>query len=142
MVTEKVRVGNSQGFTVVELLITLLIISTVFGSFVITFTTIQNINKKSLDITTSNIIAFAKLQDYENTNYLELPDPSSGSLVEVEDFSTDLPSSLRAPRVGKVYINSLSASLKQVVVSVDFGSGADQRNIQYASFISRNGLGR
>lgn len=142
MIKKGGTVGSEHGFTVVELLITLLIITTVFGSFVITFTTIQSINKKSLDISAANVTAFAKLQDYENINFLDLPSTVTGDLEEVEDFSDDLPQSLRSPRVGKVYINGMSDSLKHIVVDISFGAGADQRTIQYASFINRNGLGR
>jgi type II secretory pathway pseudopilin PulG len=134
---------ESDGFAVVELLITLIIIGVAFGAFLITFTTIQNINKKALDINRANSVAFEKVQFYENMNYTSLPATTpTGTLVEVEDFSTSLSKTLEAPRVGKVYINTLSSSLKQVVVTIEFGSGADKRIVQYGDFIQKNGLGR
>lgn len=134
---------DRSGFAVVELLITLIIIGVAFGAFLITFTSIQNINKKALDINRANSVAFAKVQFYENMNYTSLPATTpTGTLQEVEDFSSSLSSTLEAPRVGKVYINTLSSTLKQVVVTIEFGSGADKRIVQYADFIQRNGLGR
>lgn len=134
---------ESRGFAVVELLITLIIIGVAFSAFMVTFTTIQNINKKALDISRANSVAFEKVQTYENMSYASLPATSpTGTLQEVEDFSSSLSNTLEAPRVGKVYINTLSASLKQVVVTIEFGSGASKRVVQYADFIQRNGLGR
>lgn len=134
---------NQSGFSIVELLITLIIIGTTFGAFVITYTTIQSINKKSLDISTANNLAFAKMQDYENRAFASLPNTSpAGSLQLVEDFSSSLPASLQSPRVGQVHINTVSGNLKQVVVNISFGSGSDIRYIQYADFIQSNGLGR
>ena len=134
---------DSSGFAVVELLITLIIIGVAFGAFMVTFTTIQNINKKALDINKANTQAFAKLQDYENQNFTSLPTTTpTGSLQEVEDFSSSLPTTFQKPRTGKVYVNTISPTLKQVVVSIEFGSGGDKRIIQYADFIQRNGLGR
>lgn len=134
---------DQKGFTVVELLITLIVIGIVFGAFLTTFTAIQNISKKAQDVNTANALAFAKAQEYENKNYTTLPSTApSGTLQQVEDFSSSLPSTFESPRVGKVYINTVSSSLKQVVVNIQFGSGDAQRIIQYADFIQKNGLGR
>lgn len=140
----KKRVRNEQsGFTVVELLITLVVIGVVFGAFMTTFTSIQNINKKALDVNHASIAAFTKLEEYENRNYTALPNTTpTGTLQEVEDFSSTLDTTLEAPRTAKVYVNTSSPTLKQVVVSVEYGSGPAKRVIQYATFIQRSGLGR
>lgn len=137
------RLRQAEGFAVVELLITLIIIGVAFGAFVTTFTSIQNINKKSIDINTASALAFAKLQDYENLTFASLPTTSPlGTLQQVEDFSASLPTSLEKPRSAIVYINTSSSTLKQIVVDIKFGSGASQRQVQYANFIQKNGLGR
>jgi type II secretory pathway pseudopilin PulG len=135
--------NDSSGFAIVELLITLIIIGVAFGAFTVTFTTIQNINKKALDISEANTLAFSKVQEYENKNFNSLPSTTpTGSLQEVEDFGSSLPTKFQSPRVGKVYVNTVSTSLKQVVVTIEFGSGGDKRIVQYANFIQKNGLGR
>jgi prepilin-type N-terminal cleavage/methylation domain-containing protein len=134
---------RSEGFSIVELLITLIIIGVAFGAFMMTFTTIQNINKKALDIANANSVAFAKMEEYENKAFASIPSTSPiGTLTEVEDFSSTLSSKLEKPRVGKVYVNTISGTLKQVVVTIEFGSGASIRRVQYANFIQVNGLGR
>ncbi len=135
--------SDQSGFSIVELLITLVIIGTTFGAFMVTFTTIQNINKKSLDLAAANNLAFSKIQDYENRQFASIPNTSpTGSLQLVEDFSASLPNSLEAPRVGQVHVNTVSGNLKQVVVNITFGSGDAMRQIQYADFIQSSGLGR
>ncbi len=132
-----------DGFSIVELLITLIIIGVAFGAFITTFTTIQTIHKKAIDINQANSLAFAKIQEYENKNYDTLPATTPlGSLEEVEDFSPSLPVTLESPRIGKVYVNTVSDSLKHIVVNIQFGSGPSQRTIQYGNFIQKNGLGR
>jgi type II secretory pathway pseudopilin PulG len=134
---------DEYGFSVVELLITLIVIGVVFGAFVTTFTSIQNINKKSIDINTVNVLAYAKLQEYENKNFASLPTTTpQGSLQQVEDFGASLPTTLEGPRSATVYVNTVSSTLKQVVVNIQFGSGPSQRQIQYGDFIQKNGLGR
>jgi len=134
---------DSSGFAIVELLITLIIIGVAFGAFSVTFTTIQNINKKALDINKANTLAYSKLQEYENQQFTSLANTApTGTLQQVEDFSSTLPTSFQKPRTGKAYINTLSGTLKEVVVTVEFGSGDDKRIVQYATFIQKNGLGR
>ena len=134
---------NDTGFSIVELLITLIVIGVTFGAFVITFTSIQSINKKALDINSANEVAFSKVQEYENKDFSSITTTSpSGTLVEVEDFTSTLSSTLGSSKSGKVYINTISPTLKHVTVSIKFGSGPDERIIEYASLIQKNGIGR
>lgn len=134
---------DESGFSVVELLITLIIIGIFFGSFTLAFTSIQSINKKANDIMDANQIAFSKMQEYENKSFDSITTTSpSGTLVEVENFSASLPVKLESPRVGKVYVNTASPTLKQVVITIEFGSGPSIRRIQYGGFIQSQGVGR
>lgn len=134
---------NQEGFSIVELLVTLVVIGTTFGAFMVTFTTIQSINKKALDVSRANSIAFEKVQAYENTIFTSLPDTTPvGTLQMVEDFSSSLPDTLQSPRVGQVFISTQSSTLKQIVVNITFGSGEGQRRIEYGTLIQNNGLGR
>lgn len=133
----------SHGFSVVELLITLVAVGILFMAFTTTFSGINNISKKGSDIAAASQIAYAKMEEYENLNYNNLPTTApAGSLQEVEDFSSTLPTYLESPRTGKVYINTSSQTLKQVVVRVTFGTGNPQRFLEYSTFIQKNGLGR
>lgn len=138
------RVGKkSGGFSVIELLITLVVVGVVFTAFTTTFAGVENISKKATDVAAANQVVYAKLQEYENKNFTSLPSTSpSGTLQQVEDFSAALPSVLESPRSGLVYINTLSSTLKQIDIKATFGSGATQRHIEYVSFIQKNGLGR
>lgn len=137
------KTETDGGFAVVELLITLIIIGVTFGAFTIAFTSIQTINKKATDVIDANQIAFSKVQEYENKSFANLQNTTpTGTLVEVENFSSSLPTRLESPRVGKVYVNTVSPTLKQVVVTIEFGNGASTRRVQYGNFIQAQGIGR
>ncbi len=134
---------RSDGFATVELLVTIIIIGLVFGSFITTFNTISNINKKARDIQKSNVIAFEKLQKYENTDFGSLPNSSiNGTWDEIEDFSNEIPDTVESPRVGKAYVNTNSNTLKQIGVQVEFGSGGSKQTITYVTYVQKNGVGR
>jgi len=133
----------SEGFATVELLVTIVTIGIILGAFVTTFTTIQNINKKSRDIQQSNIVAFEKTQQYENTDFEDIPSSTSiGAPEEIEDFTDELPSSIASPKSAKVYVNSVSPTLKQIIIDVKYGESSAEQTIQYVDFIQRNGVGR
>ncbi len=135
--------ANKQaGFSVVELLITLIVIGVVFGSFMTTFLTIKNITKISSDIQSANTVAYAKIQEYQDKSYSSLPSTTpKDSLVEVEDFTSQLPSDLPGTKSAKVYLNSYtSGSLKQVVVRITYGDTANLKRIEYADFIQKYGI--
>ena len=138
---------NVGGFTVVELLITLIVVGIVFVSFTTTFAGVMNISKKGSDVALASQTAFAKLQEYENLNFTSLPTTTpSGTLVLINpdstNFTASLPSILGSPRTGQIYVNTVSPTLKQVLVRVTFGSGPTQRLIEYTTFIQKQGLGR
>lgn len=137
------KLSAQRGFSVVELLITLIVVGVVFVAFTTSFAGIENISKKGTDIAIASQQTLAKLEEYENLNFNNLPTTApTDTLQQVEDFSSSLPGVLETPRVGKVYINTKSNSLKEVLVKVTFGSGASQRYIEYITFIQKNGVGR
>ena len=136
------KTKNNVGFTVIELLITLIVIGVVFLSFTITYTGVQNIGKKSTDVALASSAAFSKLQEYENKSFQNLPATTpTGTLQQVEDFSSSLPAVLEKPRTGIVYVNTASTTLKQVVVKVSYGAGSTHY-IEYDTFIQAHGVGR
>lgn len=136
------NLNKQGGFTIIELLITLIVIGVVFTSFLTTFVTIKSINKHSTDVQTVNALAFEKIQQYEDKLYSSLPNTSpSGTLVEVEDFSSSIPASVPGSKTAKVYINTYpTGTLKQVVVRIDYGYSDSQKRIEYADLIQRDGI--
>lgn len=130
-----------SGFSAIELVVMLVVLAVAFTSFASSFNTIQVVNKKAKDINIANQLAFAKVQDYENKPYTSLQATTPlGTLVQVEDFSASLPATLKKPRTAIVYINTVSSTLKQVVVDVRYDSGSNQHIVEYADFIQKNGL--
>lgn len=141
--TQQTRQLRSGGFATVELIVTLIVIGIIFSAFITTFVTIQNINKKARDIHTANTVAFEKMQTYESLNFQDLPNASeAGTLEEIEDFRDEVEDSLPNPNTAKVYVNDVSPTLKQVVVTVEFGEDPTRQILQYATFIQRQGLGQ
>lgn len=136
--------GSQSGFSVIELIIVLTIATLMFQSFALTFSAIQNINKRAYDITLANGAAYTKLQSYESLRFDNalLQTTAIGAVEEKEDFSATLSDHLAPPRVGKVYVNSVTSTLKQVSIVVEFGGTDRKQTIRYTTLIQKDGLGR
>lgn len=134
------------GFTIPELLVTLFVLVTAFISFTTLFVAIDSVSTKNKLLLDANGAAYAKIQEYENMEFTNIPTGSTcddGSKTnEVEDFSGSLPSSLFAPKTGKVYVVSVTQSLKLICVEVSYRDNNGNKLIEYADFIHESGYGR
>lgn len=93
----------------------------------------------------ANSIAFAKIQEYELKEFSTIPNGSSGSNYEIEDFSADIlarPENRFTEATGKVYSQAISGSLKKVWLEVTYEFGDLDGDIDYATYIQIGGVGR
>lgn len=140
-----------KGFSIVELVVTLAVagiaVSIVMGIYAVS----TRLSDRSSDLLTANEIAYAKLQHFENRRFSDIPvitKDGSGTTTDpdkyVEDFSSELPTSLQAPREAKIYINKMPGSdtLKYIFVRVKYGRDTQAQLVEYGSLIQEGGLGR
>lgn len=139
----KLPAKTRQGFSVVELLITLGVAGLsviLIGSM---YASATRLSDRSTDILVANSKAYEKLQKYENSAFASIPFTTDGTAVE--DFSAELPTSLPGVREGKVYVSlypTSNTSLKYVFVRVKFGYGGGEHVVEYGDFVQSGGLGR
>jgi len=137
-----VRDKNQAGFTVVELLITLTVLSIAFLGFTTLFVNIESVSDQADDIIAANDAAFTEMQTYENTDFGLITVGAPQTEIEIENFESGLPQQLQSPRTAKVYATSLTPTLKRVRVTVTYDNNRDGEEITYVSLIHESGLGR
>lgn len=133
---------NQSGFSAVELLVILFILSIAFIAFAGLFITIKNTNMRAKMATEANRAAFSKLQEYENKSFDDITVGNIANSYEVEDFSPSLSTRLNDPKSGKVFVESVTPTLKLVKVQVNYFSGIGDRPIHYSTYIQQSGVGR
>jgi hypothetical protein len=129
-----------QGFSVVELLITLavagmgvIIIGTIYASA-------GRLADRSTDLLVANALAYGKLQKYENYGFNNIPFTTDGTPIET--FSSEIPTSLPGTRTGNVYVSRVSSTMKYIFVRLSYGSTGTPHTIEYGDYIQAGGLGR
>lgn len=133
------RIKN--GFTVIELLITLFVVAAAFLLISTTYSMVARMTDKSEDFLSANSIAYQKLQRYENDEFTNIPSGPVDAPYEV-DFGAELPSSLSGPTEAKVFITDQTPTLKYIFVRLTYHSTGIKQTLEYGSYVQQGGLGR
>ena len=126
--------NNTNGFTLVELLVTIIVIGVVFAGLSNIFISIQRSQVQTQYLESATRAAQREVESLRNSNYNNLP---AGQTV---NFSTSLPDSLPSGSTGSVAITEPSPGLKRVDVTVTYTYGGDTRNVTLSSLIGVIGI--
>jgi len=143
----KLEDKNGAGFSLIEIMLSLVLSSIVLMVGFQLLTLGSQLNTRTETLLAANSIAFAKIQEYENKTFTNIPASSSATPYQIEDFSaqmiTDSGGFINSG-TAKVYSNfePSSGSLKKLNVIIDFQYGSRTRKIEYATYIQLGGVGR
>lgn len=136
-----------SGFTMIETLVSLAVISLIAVVAFSTTITTDQINTKTNQYSLANSAVFAKVQEYENMSFENIPIGLESNDYEVEDFSqevSDYSNDKVLSPTAKVYSQLMpgSGSLIFLRFELDFQLGSQNRSIDYATYIQLGGVGR
>jgi len=136
---------DRSGFTTIEVIISLFII-TILISISLGIVLLSNqINARTRAYSEANSLAFSKIQEYELKDFGDIDNGSSANNFEVEDFSSEVLANDEvkySSASAKVRSQPVSGSLKKIVVLVVYSHLNETREIEYATYIQMGGVGR
>ncbi len=128
---------NEQGFTVLEVLITIVI----SGFFIISMSTIVKnlnvLNARTRDLTVATAFVENKVEALRNSTYLALP--ADGTSV---DFSSEIPATLTSPRTATFVVSDIGLALKRVDITLSYNDFGETRTVNYSTSIGELGVGQ
>ena len=124
---------NQAGFTIVELLVTIVIIGLTTASLSSLFISIRHVQQQTGYIDEATRAAQREIETLRNDNYASL---TPGQTI---DFSSHLPSSLPNGS-GSVVVSQLENDLRRVDVTVSYTAEGTQKNITLSSLIGVIGI--
>lgn len=127
---------NENGFTLVELIVAIVIISLMAIGVTSLYIAIEKTQRKTRLLETATRAGEKKIEELRNNHYNALENDT------VIDFTGELPSSLPEPRSGSVAVSEPTPGIKRVDVTVSYRDGNANRDVELSSLIGVLGIGQ
>lgn len=126
---------RQAGFTIVELLITIVVIAILVPMIAGMMSMIDALNDRARDRASINALVENKVEGLRSISFVGLGDGTT-------DFTNELPDSVGSPRSATYTISSISSALKQVDIAVTFSDHGQSRTMSYKTYIGELGVGQ
>jgi len=126
---------HESGFTIVELVVTIVLLILILPAVAGMVNSIGFISKKNTDYAAINNLAELKMESIRSTGYNNLADGTY-------DFTNELPGVLSPPHSGSYTISDQSSSIKKIVITISYTAQGQTKTYDFASFVSKEGLGQ
>lgn len=126
---------KQAGFTIVELIVTIVLIGLLIPAIVMTITALDTINDRARDLSSVHALAENKAESLRSISFTGL---ANGTV----SFTNELPSSLASPRAASYTITSATPALKQVDIHISYNDHGQNRTIDYRTYIGELGVGQ
>lgn len=127
-------IHNQRGFTLAEIVITIVVIGVVMGGLGSLFVNIQRIQAQALFTEVANRAAQRQVESLRNSSYNSL---TPGETI---DFTDELPDSLPTGATGTVVVTEPIAGLRKVDVTVAYDYSGTERQVSLSSLIGVIGI--
>ncbi len=127
---------KQTGFTIVEIMITIVFLGFAVASVTEIYLSIQNLQEQTAWLQIASHAAQTEVESLRNDNYNSL---ASGSTI---NFTSQLPTSLPQPCTGTVAISEPQGQpgLKRVDVTISYNDHGSQRQVELTSLIGIIGI--
>jgi prepilin-type N-terminal cleavage/methylation domain-containing protein len=125
---------DNAGFTIIELIITILVFGFVAAGLTELFLGVTNVQRNAGYLQSATTAAQTEVESLRNNNYDQLP---NGQNI---NFTSQLPSNLPAPRSGSVAISQPIAGVKRVDVTVTYTQDGHTETVELSSLIGIIGI--
>jgi len=126
---------RQMGFTIVELVVTIVVAGIIIPSVAIALNNLAAINHRARDYALANDIAQNKVETLRSNGYNSI---SMGTV----NFSSELPASMGSPKSASYTISSPVTGEKQIDISISFTEYNATRTLSFRTYISELGVGQ
>lgn len=128
---------NDIGFTLVEVIVTIVVAGIMMIGLSTTVVGIRLINARSKDAALINSVAIEKVEELRSRTFIQLDDGSY-------DFTNELPDTITNDRSATYTVSSVpgNASLKEIVVSINYNDFNNESTYEYKTYIGELGVGQ
>jgi prepilin-type N-terminal cleavage/methylation domain-containing protein len=133
--TKNIKIRNNQGFTIVELIVTIVIMGIIIPAVAIALTNLTIVDYQARDLALANFIAQNKVETLRSNGYNSLANGTTS-------FSAQLPNTMGSPKSASYTVSTPQTGIKQVDVAISYTEYKKTKNIAYRTYISELGVGQ
>jgi prepilin-type N-terminal cleavage/methylation domain-containing protein len=132
---ERVVAKQEAGFTIVELLVSLVVTVILVAGINSIYLTHMTQTQKVRNLTLVNSFVENKIEALRSAGFLSISD---GTV----DISNELPSDLWSPRSASLQIGSATSGLKNILLTITFNDNGTQQTYSYQTYVGELGVGQ
>jgi prepilin-type N-terminal cleavage/methylation domain-containing protein len=126
---------TEQGFTIIELLITIAVVGILVPTLAGFVNTLNRFNDRARDFTLVNSLAENKVESLRSIGY-------SGITTGTTSFSSELPATLGNPKSASYTVTTPNTGMKQVDVTISFNDHGTTQTVKYRTYVGELGVGQ
>lgn len=126
---------RQKGFTVVELIVTIVIAGIIIPAVAIALTNLAVINKQARDLVLANMLAQNKVETLRSIGYNSI---NNGTV----SFTGELPSTMGSPKSASYTVTTPQTGIKQIDVSISYSQYKTTKDVAYRTYVSELGVGQ
>jgi prepilin-type N-terminal cleavage/methylation domain-containing protein len=126
---------TQKGFTVVELLVTVVVAGVIIPAVAMALTNLSVVNKLARDQALANLLVQNKVETLRSAGFNSLNNGTSS-------FAAELPNTFGSPKTASYTISTPQTGLKQVDVSISFTEYNSTKSSTYRTYVSELGVGQ
>jgi prepilin-type N-terminal cleavage/methylation domain-containing protein len=126
---------SQQGFTIVELIITIILAGIIIPAVAIALTNLSVTNKLARDQALASILVQNKTEVLRSAGY-------NAVALGTTNFTSELPATIGGPKSASYSVSSPTTGIKQIDVSVSFTEYHSSQSYSYRTYISELGVGQ
>jgi prepilin-type N-terminal cleavage/methylation domain-containing protein len=126
---------NRHGFTIIELVVTIVIAGIIIPAVAVALTNLSVVNKVARDKALANMIVQNKVETLRSSGFNSLSDGTTS-------FVAELPNTIGSPRSASYTVSTPAAGIKQIDLSVSFTEYRVAKSLSFRTYISELGVGQ
>jgi type II secretory pathway pseudopilin PulG len=133
--TSRGQPARDSGFTIAELVITIVIMGIIIPAVALALTNLSVVNYQARDLALANMIAQNKVETLRSSGYNSIS-------LGTQSFSSELPSNMGSPKSASYTVTSPQTGIKQIDVNISYTEYKSVKNTTYRTYISELGVGQ
>lgn len=127
--------SNEEGFTLVELLVSLVVGAILIGSVNLVYTNQLALSQQTRDTVMANAFVESKVEALRSKGYLGVNNGTN-------NITSELPSELGTPRNASLVVSNQSTSVKKLAFTITYRSQGINQTFKYTTYLGELGVGQ